>query len=464
MSETSSPLKAQLSPSATDTNEQNSFVSPPSPSTPTPASPSTPPTPTSRPAPATATASSPPDVKSHRDKSKEQTSSTVIYLDNAEVYTKPQRVLDAINDYYLRDNANVHRGAHNLAVRATEGYEGARLKIATLIGGDDREVIYTRGTTEAINLLANTWGDSNIKEGDQIILSVMEHHSNIVPWQRLASRKKAIVRYVGLTSEGEYDIEELKKLLSASNKTKLVGVTHASNVLGTLNPVQKVCELAGSVGAKTLVDASQTMARAVVNVGDLGCDFLVASGEKMMGPEGIGFLWGKYKTLASMKPWHGGGEMIEEVYLEKSTYAPPPGRFEAGTPSIAETIGLGAAVEELKERGTRNVFENEVEIGKELYTGLKSIQASNFEILGGDKLRLGIASFVLRGVPASSLREALKDAGYRVSAGFHFAQPLHDYLNAPDGSVRVSFSATDTTQDVRLFIERLRHVIENTSS
>jgi len=382
-----------------------------------------------------------------------------LYLDNARWYKMPEAVLGAIDSYYSNDNANVHRGAHWLAAKATEGYENARQRIAQLVGAADyTEIVYTRGATEAINLLASTWGDQQVHEGDEIILSTMEHHSMILPWQRLAARKKAVLKYVRVDENGSYDLRHLKELLSP--RTKLVGLCHASNVLGTLNPIEKVSQLARESGALVLVDASQTMARAQVNVRELGCDFLVASGHKMMGPTGIGFLWGKYKLLDMMQPWQGGGEMIDEVFLERSTYAPPPGRFEAGTPAIAEAIGIGAAIGIIMDIGTRNIQMREEKIGAKLFSELKA-KVPGIEILGGEANRLGIVSFNLEGVPPQEVERRLRLKGIKVGVGFHEAQPLHHKLGFDQGSVRVSFSQSNTEKDVERLIRSVTKVAED---
>mmetsp|Transcript_33898 Transcript_33898/g.65970 ORF Transcript_33898/g.65970 Transcript_33898/m.65970 type:complete len:510 (+) Transcript_33898:25-1554(+) len=398
------------------------------------------------------------------------------YLDHAQTYKKPKRVLDAIDQYYDSDNANVHRGAHTLAARATEGYEGARAKIASLINAyDTTEVVYTRGATEAINLVANTWGNQNIKEGDEIIISVMEHHSNIIPWQRLAARTGGVLKFVDLTEqarevdggdaekEGEgddhrhvYNLQQLQSLIT--DRTKLVAVCHASNVLGVVNPIKEIVDIAHKHHAKVLLDASQTMARVPIDVQQMGVDFLVASGHKMMAPSGIGFLWGKYEVLESMEPWQGGGEMIDEVFLETSTYAPPPGRFEAGTPAIAETIGIGAAVDLLTEADVNTVHDNERLLGNALYDGLKTIPG--VQILGGRSNRLGMASFACPDVNAEELKALLKEEGYRVASGFHDAQPIHERLGLNDGSIRVSFSVAHGTEDVTRFVDTLSKILE----
>ena len=268
----------------------------------------------------------------------------LVYLDNAATSQKPIAVLEALRSYYENDNANVHRGVHTLSSRATDAYEGARDKVAAFVNAASRqEIVYTRNASEAINLVAYAWGNANISRGDEIILTVMEHHSNLIPWQLLAQRTGAVLKFVELTETQEFDLEHYKSLLS--DKTKLVSVVHVSNTLGCINPVKEIAALAHQYGAKVLIDACQSTPHMTIDVQDMDCDWLVASGHKMCAPTGIGFLYGKLDILRSMPPFLGGGEMIADVFLDHSTYADLPHKFEAGTPAIAEAIGLGAAVD-----------------------------------------------------------------------------------------------------------------------
>ncbi|KAG0553947.1 hypothetical protein KC19_12G051600 [Ceratodon purpureus] len=283
----------------------------------------------------------------------------LVYLDNAATSQKPASVLKALRDYYEGYNANVHRGVHALSAKATDEYELARKKVADFINSpSDRDVVFTRNASEAINLVAYTWGLTNLKEGDEIVLSVAEHHSNLVPWQLVSQKTGAVLRFVDLTSEETLDLEQLKGLLN--ERTKLVSTFHVSNVLGCINPIADIVEWAHAVGAKVLVDACQSVPHMAVDVQALGADFLVASSHKMCGPTGMGFLWGKSEILESMPPFLGGGEMIVDVFLDRSTYASPPSRFEAGTPAIGEAIGLGAAVDYLNRIGMDRIHEYEV--------------------------------------------------------------------------------------------------------
>ena len=285
----------------------------------------------------------------------------LIYLDNAATSQKPLAVINTLRNYYEYDNANVHRGAHSLSGRATDAYEGARDKVAKFINtGSRNEIIYTRNATEAINLVAYSWGMSNLNEGDEIILSVMEHHSNMIPWQIIAQKTGAIIKYVPLTPTEEFDLEQYKSLLSQN--TKLVSVVHISNTLGCINPVAEIINLAHQYGAKVLIDACQSIPHLPVDVQAINCDWLVGSGHKMCGPTGIGFLYGKEELLTQMSPFLGGGEMISEVYLDRFTCGELPHKFEAGTPAIGEAIALGAAVDYLTNIGMDKIHAYEEEL------------------------------------------------------------------------------------------------------
>lgn len=296
----------------------------------------------------------------------------LVYLDNAATSQKPLFVLDTLRDYYEQYNANVHRGAHTLSAKATDAYEGARDKIAKFINAASRqEIIYTRNASEAINLVAYSWGMNNLKPGDEIILSVMEHHSNIVPWQFVAQKTGAVLKFVELTSEETFDLEQFQQLIS--EKTKLVSVVHVSNTLGCINPVAEIVARAKRYCAKILIDACQSVPHMPVDVQQIDCDWLVASGHKMCAPTGIGFLYGKLEILESMPPFMGGGEMIAEVFLDNSTYAELPHKFEAGTPAIAEAIALGAAVDYLSKIGMERIHAYEAELTAYLFQELEQI-------------------------------------------------------------------------------------------
>src|SRR5881409_4000339 len=287
----------------------------------------------------------------------------LIYFDSAATSQKPRPVIDALRNFYEHENANVHRGLHMLSSRATEAYEKARQRVADYIGAASaEEIVFTRGTTESINLVAQAWGGKFIREGDVILLTEMEHHSNLVPWQLLAERTGARLRFVPVCDDGTLDLDQLPTLLTS--EVKLFAFTHVSNSLGTINPVADLCEKAHAVGALTLVDSAQSVGHLTVNVRKLGCDFMAFSGHKMCGPTGIGVLYGRAEILDSMPPWHGGGEMIVSVALEKSTFKKAPHRFEAGTPNIAGAIGLAAAIDYLDGIGRAAIFQHDLQLAR----------------------------------------------------------------------------------------------------
>lgn len=332
----------------------------------------------------------------------------------------------------------------------------------------DREIVFTRNASEALNLIANTWGEKNVEEGDEIVLSVAEHHSNIVPWQLLAERKGAVLKFIGLDENECLNMDELER--TVNERTKLVSLPHVSNVLGFTSDVERIVKTAKSVNATVVLDACQSVPHMPVDVQALGADFIVASGHKMCGPTGIGFLWGKYDVLSEMPPWMGGGEMIQDVYLEKSTYAPPPGRFEAGTPAIAEAVALGAACDYLSKIGMDRVHEFELELGAYLYSELVD-NIPNIRIYGPNPLktnpktgknfeRASLAAFNVDGVNCSdicTLLDQLHGVGCR--SGHHCTQPLHRHLDVL-GSARASLYIYNTKQDVDAFIAALKEVLQ----
>jgi len=388
--------------------------------------------------------------------------SPLVYLDSAATSQKPRSVLRAMTEHQERDNANVHRGAHTLSMRSTEAYEAAREKVANFIhAASAREIVFTRGCTEAINLVAASWGAANLQAGDEVVLTVMEHHSNIVPWQLLAESRGIVLKYARLHAENEtLDMGHLESLVEPG-KTKLIGVAHVSNTLGCQTDVQRVANLAKSVGAKVLVDACQSVPHMPVDVQSLGADFLVASGHKMLGPTGIGFLWAPYDVLAEMPPWQGGGEMIDEVTLAGVTFAPPPGRFEAGTPAITQAIGLGAACDYLTALGMERVEEYERELGRRLYEKLSAIDGLRIygpppSVEGG---RAALCAFNIDGIHASDLATFLDTEGFAVRAGHHCTQPLHAELDAA-GSARASLYVYNTPEEVDRFCAELESTVE----
>ena len=385
----------------------------------------------------------------------------LIYFDSAASSQKPQAVLDALQHYYRRDNANVHRGAHTLSGRATDAYEGARDKIASFINAANRdEIVFTRNASEAINLVAYSWGLANLKPGDEIILSVMEHHSNIVPWQIIAQKTGAVIKYVELTPTEEFDLAQYKSLLS--DKTKLVSIVHVSNTLGIINPVKEITQQAHQHGAKVLIDACQSVPHMSVDVQAIDCDWLVASGHKMCATTGIGFLYGKKDILLAMPPFMGGGEMIDEVFLDHFTYGELPHKFEAGTPAIGEAIALGAAVDYLNSIGMDNIHAYEEELTAYLFKKLEDIP--NLRIYGkkptpDGKGRAALAAFNVEGMHASDLATLLDHDGIAIRSGHHCTQPLHRIFNA-SGSARASLYFYNTRQEIDAFVKALTSTIE----
>ena len=385
----------------------------------------------------------------------------LVYLDNAATSQKPLFVLDAIRKYYEEFNANVHRGAHHLSAKATDAYEGARDKVTKFINAASRqEVVFTRNATEAINLVAYSWGMNNLKPGDEIILSVMEHHSNIIPWQLIAEKTGAVLKYVELTPEETFDLEQFKKLLC--DKTKLVSIVHVSNTLGCINPVSEICKLAHQQQVKVLIDACQSVPHMPVDVQEIDCDWLVASGHKMCAPTGIGFLYGKLKNLQEMPPFMGGGEMIADVFLDHSTYAELPAKFEAGTPAIAEAIALGAAVDYLSEIGMNKIYAYESELTGYLFKELGKIpELKIYGPLpdGKGHGRAALASFTTGEVHPNDLSTLLDNEGVAIRSGHHCTQPLHRILNAP-GTARASLSFYNTREEIDIFIKYLKETLD----
>ncbi len=387
--------------------------------------------------------------------------SPLVYLDNAATSQKPLEVLEALQHYYRCDNANVHRGVHTLSARATEAYEGSRDKVAAFIRAASRqEIIFTRNATEAINLVAYAWGQQRLQPGDEIILTVMEHHSNLIPWQIVAQRTGAVLKFVELTETQEFDLEQFQSLLSA--KTKLVSVVHVSNTLGCINPVEKITAIAHQHGAKVLIDACQSTPHMPLDVQALDCDWLVASGHKMCGPTGIGFLYGKLDLLREMPPFLGGGEMIADVFLEQSTYADLPHKFEAGTPAIAEAIALGAAVDYLNKVGMARIHDYEAELTAYLFQRLAEIP--ELTIYGPQPQadgsgRAALASFTAGNVHPHDLSTILDQAGVAIRAGHHCTQPLHRAIQA-QSTARASLYFYNTREEIDTFITALKEAVE----
>ncbi|AUT01509.1 cysteine desulfurase [Nostoc sp. CENA543] len=385
----------------------------------------------------------------------------LVYLDNAATSQKPLFVLNALRDYYEQYNANVHRGAHTLSAKATDAYEAARDKIAKFINAASRqEIVYTRNASEAINLVAYSWGMNNLQAGDEIILSVMEHHSNIVPWQFVAQKTGAVLKFVELTPDETFDLEQFKQLIS--EKTKLVSIVHVSNTLGCINPVAEIAKIAHRYGAKFLVDACQSVPHMPVDVQEIDCDWLVASGHKMCATTGIGFLYGKLELLEAMPPFFGGGEMIAEVYLDHSTYAELPHKFEAGTPAIGEAIALGAAIDYLTNIGMDKIHAYEAELTAYLFQELAKIPQVRIYGPKPDAKgegRAALAAFTVEGIHANDLSTLLDQEGVAIRSGHHCTQPLHRHLGLP-ATARVSLSFYNTREEIDVFIKALKETID----
>ncbi|MGB3405122.1 MAG: SufS family cysteine desulfurase [Microcoleaceae cyanobacterium] len=384
----------------------------------------------------------------------------LVYLDNAATSQKPLAVLDAIQDYYQQYNSNVHRGIHALSAKATDEYEAARQKVTKFINANSyQEIVFTRNASEAINLVAYSWGLDNLKPGDEIILTVMEHHSNFVPWQMIAQKTGAVLKFVELTDTQEFDLEQFKKLIS--DKTKLVSVLHISNTLGCINPVEEIINISHNCGAKVLIDACQSLPHLPIDVQKMDCDWLVGSGHKMCGPTGIGFLYGKKDLLLEMPPFLGGGEMIETVSLEGFTTGELPHKFEAGTPAIGEAIALGAAVDYLMAIGMENIHTYEQELTAYLYEKLKEVPEitlygpqPNSEGEG----RAALATFTAGEIHANDLATLLNDSGIAIRTGHHCTQPLHQYLGV-SSTARASFYFYNTRDEVDQFVKVLKETI-----
>ncbi|CAN6217572.1 unnamed protein product [Urochloa humidicola] len=385
----------------------------------------------------------------------------LVYFDNAATSQKPSSMMKTLDEYYRSYNSNVHRSIHTLSAKATDAYEGARRKVANFVNAaDSREIVFTHSATGAINLVAKSWGESNIKQGDEIVLTVADHLSAIVPWQIVSQKTGATLKYVGLTKEEVPDIEQLKGFLS--NKTKMVVVHHVSNVLGSTLPVEEIVTWSKRVGAKVLVDACQSVPHMPIDVQKLGADFLVASSHKMCGPTGIGFLHGTFEMLSSMEPFLGGGEMIVDVFDEKSTYAEPPSRFEASTPAIGEAIGLGAAIDYLSCIGMDQIHEYEKELATYLYESLLSVP--NVRVYGPAPSqtyhRAPLCSFNVENIHPSDIAKFIDDQhGVALRAGYHCAKILHRTLGI-DGSARASLYFYNTKEEVDVFIHALKDTID----
>ncbi len=378
------------------------------------------------------------------------------FLDSAASSQRPRHVIQALTDYMSRYHANVHRGVYWLSEEATYAYEQAREKVAHFIGARrPEEIIFTRNTTEAINLVAYAWGDAHVQAGDRILLTLMEHHSNIVPWQLLAERRGAVLDYVALDADGRLDLTHLEQLLT--ERTRIVAFTHQSNVLGTINPVSTIAALAHAVGALVVVDGAQSVPHMPVNVAELGADFLAFSGHKMCGPTGVGVLWGRYDLLSTMPPFLGGGSMISYVDEQRSTYADVPQRFEAGTPAIGEAIALGAAVDFLNSIGMDAIHQHEQELLQYALQRLATVP--NLTLYGPHtaEQRGAALAFTLGNIHPHDIAAVLDQHGIAVRAGHHCTQPLHRSLDVP-ATVRASMYLYNTADEIDRLIVGLAHV------
>ena len=375
----------------------------------------------------------------------------LVYLDTAASAQRPLAVLDAIDRFYREHNANIHRGVHTLSQEATEDYEQARLKIAGFINApSDKEIVFTRGTTESINLAAYSFLQPRLQKGDEILISWMEHHSNIVPWQLLCEQTGAVLKVVPMNERGELDMEKLADMLT--ERVKLLAVVQVSNALGTVNPVKQICDLARQHGVPVLVDGAQAVPHQAVDVQDLGCDFYCFSAHKMYGPTGIGVLWGKYEHLQAMRPYQGGGEMIRHVTFEKSTFNDAPGKFEAGTPNIAGAIGFGAAVDYLQSLGMDNLAAWEAQLlsyGTEKLAGVPG-----FRMIGTAASKAGVMSFVLGDIHANDVGTIVDLHGVAIRTGHHCAMPVQAYFGVP-ATARASLGVYNTFEDIDIFVDSL---------
>ncbi len=377
------------------------------------------------------------------------------YLDNAASTQKPRAVIEAMDRYYRQDNANVHRGLHELSNRATDAYDGARTRVARLLGVSvPAELIWTRGTTEALNLIAWSWGSAHLRAGDEILLSVMEHHSNLVPWQLLAERSGARLRFLDIDDQGRLELDGLDELLT--ERTRLVSIAHVSNALGTVNPVEAIAARAHAVGAVMVVDGAQSAPHLPVDVPALGCDLYAFSGHKMCGPTGIGGLWGRRAFLETIPPFHGGGDMIERVELERSTYAPLPQRLEAGTPNIAGAVGLGAAADFLAEVGREAIAAHERSLIEYALERMREIPGMTIYGPLDVRERSGVISFTLADIHPHDLATILDAEGVAIRAGNHCAQPLMRRLGVA-ATARASFYLYNTREEADRLVDALHH-------
>ena len=380
----------------------------------------------------------------------------LVYLDNAATSQKPDAVVQAMSDYYRHDNANIHRGVHLLSQRATEAYEQARNKVQSFLhAGEAREIVFVRGATEAINLVAQTYGRQHVGAGDEVLITAMEHHSNIVPWQILCQEKGATLRVAPINERGELDVEEFKRLLGS--RTKIVSLAHVSNALGTINPVKWITRMSHAANVPVLVDGAQAVPHLPVDVQDLECDFYAFSGHKVYGPTGVGVLYGKAALLEAMPPYQGGGDMISSVTFEKTTYNKIPYKFEAGTPNIAGVVGLGAAIAYVDKLGMSEIGAHEHDLltyATERITAIPGVR-----LVGTAREKAGVLSFVIDGIHPHDIGTILDQEGIAVRTGHHCAQPVMDRFGIP-ATVRASFGLYNTRREIDALIDSIEKVKE----
>lgn len=380
----------------------------------------------------------------------------LVYLDNAATSQKPQVVLDTMMRYYEEENSNIHRGVHYLSERATRAYEAARMKVQRFVNAAEfKEIIFVRGTTEGINLVAHSYGRQHVKKGDEVLVSAMEHHSNIVPWQILCEEKEAILRVIPMNDAGELLIDEYEKLLN--DRTKIIALSHVSNALGTINPIKQMIATAHARGVPVLIDGAQAVPHMNVDVQDLDCDFYAFSAHKMFGPTGVGILYGKERLLEAMPPYQGGGDMIKSVTFEKTIYNDLPNKFEAGTPSIAAGIGLGAAIDYLGQIDLNAVALHEKELLSYATDALSKIE--KVHIIGTAKEKASVLSFVIDGIHPHDIGTILDDEGIAIRTGHHCAQPVMKRFNVP-ATARASFAFYNTKDEVDVLVKGVHKVIE----
>ncbi|HYQ87560.1 MAG TPA: cysteine desulfurase [Bacteroidota bacterium] len=380
----------------------------------------------------------------------------LVYLDNAATSQKPQAVIDAMTRFYVEENSNIHRGVHTLSDKATQSYEAARVKIQKFINAaSPQEIIFVRGTTEGVNLVARSYGAVHLAAGNEVIISAMEHHSNIVPWQLVCAERGAGLRIIPMSDEGELDLKAYEKLFST--ETRLVSIGHVSNALGTINPIKDMIRVAHNQGVPVLIDGAQAVPHMPVDVRDLDCDFYVFSGHKMFGPTGIGILYGKRKLLEAMPPYQGGGDMIKSVTFEKTIYNDLPHKFEAGTPNISGGVGLGAAVDYLGRIEVEGAMAHEREVLRYATSALAGV--SGLRMIGTARQKTGVVSFVLDGIHPHDIGTILDDDGIAIRTGHHCAQPVMQRFGIP-ATARASFALYNTVQEVDALVAGIHHAVK----